>query len=46
MKKISLLSILSITLLLASCGNKDEIVIEGTLENGANTTIYIEEMSP
>ena len=46
MKKKSLLSILSLIVLLASCGNKDEIVIEGTLENGANKTIYIEEMSP
>ena len=46
MRKITLLSILCLTLLLASCGNKDEIVIEGTLENGANKTIYIEEMAP
>lgn len=43
---LSLLSILSLTLMLASCGNKDDIIIEGTLENGANKTIYIEEMSP
>ena len=43
---LSLSSILILTLLLASCGNKNEIVIEGTLENGANKTIYIEEMSP
>lgn len=43
---LSLFSILSLTLLLASCGNKDEIVIEGTLENGANKTIYVEEMAP
>lgn len=42
----TLLSILSLTLTLASCGNKDDIVITGTLENGANKTIYIEEMSP
>ena len=42
----TLLSILSLTLMLASCGNKDDIVITGTLENGANKTIYIEEMSP
>ena len=33
-------------LLLASCGNKDDIVIEGTLENGAGKTVYIEEMTP
>ena len=31
---------------LASCGNKDDIVIEGTLENGAGKTVYIEEMTP
>ena len=42
----TLLSILSLTLMLASCGNKDDIAITGTLENGANKTIYIEEMSP
>jgi len=33
-------------LLLSSCGNKDDIVIEGTLENGAGKTVYIEEMTP
>ena len=46
MKHFSLLSTLALLLLLASCGNKDEIVIEGTLQNGANKVIYIEEMSP
>ena len=46
MKKIFHFSILSLILLFASCGNKDEIVIEGTLENGANKTIYFVELSP
>ena len=31
---------------MSACGSKNGIVIEGTLENGANRTIYIEEMSP
>ena len=31
---------------LASCGSKDDIVIEGTLENGAGKTVFIEEMTP
>ena len=30
----------------ASCGSKDDIVIEGTLENGAGKTVFIEEMTP
>ena len=46
MRKITLPAILSLIMLLASCGNKDEIVIEGTLENGADKVIYIEEMAP
>ncbi len=33
-------------MLLASCGNKGNITIEGTLDNGAGKTIFIEEMSP
>ncbi len=33
-------------MLLASCGNKETITIEGTLDNGAGKTIFIEEMSP
>jgi len=33
-------------MLFASCGNKDQITIEGTLDNGAGKTIFIEEMSP
>ena len=33
-------------LLLASCGSQDDIVIEGTLENGAGKTVFIEEMTP
>lgn len=35
-----------ISLLAVSCGTKTNITIEGTLENGAGKTIYIEEMSP
>ena len=46
MRKITLPTILSLIMLLASCSNKDEIVIEGTLDNGANKVIYLEEMSP
>ena len=33
-------------LLLQSCGSKDDIIIEGTLENGAGKVIFIEEMTP
>ena len=33
-------------LLLTACGSKNDIVIEGTLANGAGKTIYIEEMTP
>lgn len=32
--------------MLVSCGHKNDITIEGTLENGANKVIYIEEMTP
>ena len=46
MKKASILSILSLILMLTSCDNKNDIVIVGTLENGANKTIYLEEMAP
>lgn len=42
----SLFSTALIVLFFASCGNKNQITIEGTLENGAGKTIYIEEMSP
>lgn len=38
--------ILAALMLLASCGHKNEITIEGTLENGAGKVIYIEEMAP
>ena len=31
---------------LTGCGNKQQIVFEGTLENGAGKVIYIEEMTP
>ena len=46
MRKLSFLAILGLVLTVASCGNKNEIVIEGTLDNGADKTIYIEEMAP
>lgn len=45
MKKIKLLSLLAV-LFLASCGNKNDIIIQGTLDNGAGKVIYIEEMTP
>jgi len=41
-----LLSAVAALLTFASCGNKDNITIEGTLDGGAGKTIYIEEMSP
>lgn len=44
MKNIYL--ILVAVLLLSACGNRNNIVIEGTLANGAGKTIYIEEMTP
>lgn len=44
MRKI--LSTLFICLLIASCGNKDSITIEGTLENGAGKVVYLEDISP
>ena len=34
------------TLLIASCGNKNDITIQGTLADGAGKVIYIEEMTP
>lgn len=44
---ISFFCILWVALLsFSACGSKDEITIEGTLENGAGKIIYIEEMSP
>lgn len=43
---IALLSALLVALLFSACGNKDSIVIKGTLANGAGKTIYFEEMSP
>ena len=33
-------------LVATACGGKDDIVIEGTLQNGAGKTVYIEEMTP
>jgi hypothetical protein len=44
MKQI--LIIAAALLLLTACGNRNDIVIEGTLANGAGKTIYIEEMTP
>ena len=44
MKRILLIA--ATLMLLASCGNKNDIVIEGTLANGAGKTIYIEVMTP
>lgn len=44
MKRLPL--ILAALVLLASCGNKNKFTLEGTLENGANKVIYIEEMTP
>ena len=38
--------ILVAVLLISACGNRNNIVIEGTLANGAGKTIYIEEMTP
>ena len=46
MKRLPLLATLSLVMILASCGNKNEVVIEGTLDNGANKVIYIEEIAP
>jgi len=39
-------TILAAILALASCGNKNDIIIQGTLANGAGKVIYIEEMTP
>lgn len=44
MKRLTLIA--AALMLLASCGHKNSITIEGTLENGANKVIYIEEMTP
>ena len=38
--------ILVAVLLISACGNRNNIVIEGTLANGAGKTIYIEDMTP
>ena len=45
MKKIQLMIVAAI-FALASCGNKDDITIQGTLTGGAGKVIYIEEMTP
>ena len=44
--KRRILTAVATLLLLASCGNKDDIKIEGTLQGGAGKVIYIEEMTP
>lgn len=48
MKKHSLLLTLLVltTALICSCGHKNTFTLEGTLEDGANQTIYLEELSP
>ena len=44
--RCSLIVLFISLMLFTACGNKDAITIEGTLQNGAGKTIYIEEMSP
>lgn len=44
MKRITIIA--AALFLLAACGNRNDITIEGTLTNGAGKTIYIEEMTP
>ena len=49
MKKISILTILALglgCLTITSCNKKNTFTLEGCLENGANKTIYIEELTP
>lgn len=46
MKRLSLLILSSTLLLIASCGHRDHICIEGTLQGGAGKVIYLEEMTP
>lgn len=46
LKTTLFLSALLSLMLFAACGSKDQITIEGTLDNGAGKTIFIEEMSP
>lgn len=43
---LTFFSAIFIALIFAACGNKNSITIEGTLENGAGKTIFIEEMAP
>lgn len=45
MKRIFLV-FLGLTVLLGGCRRGDYFTLEGTLENGANQTLYIEELSP
>lgn len=46
MKHTHLSLFVLLALALASCGNRNVIVIEGTLQNGAGKVIYIEEQGP
>ncbi len=41
-----ILFLIPVLLLFVACGDKDVFVLEGTLENGANKTIYLDEMVP
>lgn len=41
-----ILLIVSFLLLLAACSDKEAFVVEGTLQNGADKTIYLDEMVP
>ena len=46
LKSSHLFPLLLSFMVLASCGSKNQITIEGTLTDGAGKTIFIEEMSP
>lgn len=46
MNKLSLLLTALLSLLVASCGHRNDIIIEGTLENASGKTIYISEQTP
>lgn len=46
MKKTQFTLIVSALLILASACNKNDFTIMGTLENGADKTIYLEELTP
>lgn len=46
MNKSFLTLLFSAALALSACHNKHSFTLEGTLDNGANRTIYIEELTP